>query len=144
MMCPCKAFPMIASMVILLGIPGGCTQTKIDSGTERHAPTAGRLDPDRQIQHAMSRYIEDRIFKGTYYYYDQIESRLLRLEFDQLDHHVQPKGNFFVSRADFRDQFGRNVGLDIFVMKGDKGYRVTQGLLRKIDDKQRDYDLDAQ
>ena len=35
------------------------------------------------------------------------------------------------------------VELRIFAMKGNNGYRITQGLLRKINDAQRSYDLDA-
>lgn len=128
---------LFCTVILFLSVLAGCESTQ--TGSADNAPHAS----DPQIQTVMNEYIQQRIFKGIYYYYDPVEGRLLQLSFDHLDDEVQPKGNFFVSRAGFRDQFGRSVELHIFVMKGPDGFRVTQGLVRKIDDIQRIYDLES-
>ncbi len=104
-------------------------------------------DPDQantHVQAAMQDYIESHTIDGVTHYYDAVEGRMLNLTYDYLHDGVKKKGQYYVSCADFKDQFGRTLDLDYFVIEADGSYRVTQGLLHKIDGEKRKYDLNAQ
>ncbi|MCG8607289.1 hypothetical protein MJD09_20195 [bacterium] len=98
-------------------------------------------DERTQIQHSMKKYIENRTVDGVYYYYDPVEKRTLKLKFDYLHDGVKQNGDFFVSCADFKDQYGRTLDFDYLVRKSEKDFRVTQGILHKVDGVKRKYDL---
>jgi hypothetical protein len=98
-------------------------------------------DEKTQIQQAMKKYIEERTVDGVYFYYDPVEKRTLKLKFDYLHDGVTQNGEFFVSCADFKDQYGRTLDFDYLVRKSEKGLRVTQGILHKADGVKRKYDL---
>jgi hypothetical protein len=103
------------------------------------SPIRGTLRP--QIWYTMDDYIVSQTVDGTMRLYDPIEDKALRLDFVKIHEGIVRKGDFFVSCADFVDQYGRKLDVDILVLQSRENLQVTQAIVHEIDGAKRKYHL---
>ena len=101
----------------------------------------GMLRP--QIWATMDDYLLAQMPDGTMRLYDPIEDRVLRLEISGWHEGIVRKGDFFVSHADFIDQDGRKLDVDLLVLQSGEDLQVTQAIVHKIDGAKRKYHLSS-
>ncbi len=101
----------------------------------------GRLRQD--IQTSMKSFIRSETIDGTFYLYDPIEGKLLRLKFDKLHEGILRKAGFYVSCADFVDQNGRKVDVDMLVRDSAGKLITTQAIVHAVNDSRREYHLES-
>ena len=101
----------------------------------------GTLRP--QIWSTMDDYIVSQAVDGTMRLYDPIEDKVLRLDFVKIHEGIVRKGDFFVSCADFVDQYGRKLDVDLLVLQSGENLQVTQAIVHKIDGAERKYHLSS-
>jgi len=94
------------------------------------------------IGNAMNEYIEDNTIDGKFYLYDAVGGQLLSLTFDSLHKGIVDKNGFYVSCADFIDQHGRKIDVDILVRPADNTLKATQAIVHSIDGDKRQYHLE--
>ena len=94
------------------------------------------------IKTSMDSFIKVYTVNGTYYIYDAVQGRLLRLNFKKLHDGIVKKGDFYVSCADFVDEHGKMVDLDFLVIPNGEELVTTQGVVHAIDGKKRKYHLE--
>ena len=97
----------------------------------------------QNIQTSMKNYIRSETLNGTFFLYDPVEGKLLRLKLDQLHEGIVRKGDFFVSCADFVDQNGRKVDVDMLVRRSDNKLITTQAIVHAVDGSKRRYHLEG-
>lgn len=100
----------------------------------------GKLRQD--IQTSMKSFIRSETIEGTFYLYDPVEGKLLRLKFDKLHGGIMRKGDFYVSCSDFVDQNGRKVDVDMLVRDSGGKLITTQAIVHAVSDSKRDYHLE--
>ena len=103
--------------------------------------TKGKLRQD--IQTSLKSFIRSETIDGTFYLYDPVEGKLLRLKFDKLHEGIVRKGNFYVSCADFVDQNGRKVDVDILVRPSAGKLITTQAIVHAVNESKRQYHLES-
>ncbi|MBI2566580.1 MAG: hypothetical protein HYV63_06070 [Candidatus Schekmanbacteria bacterium] len=97
----------------------------------------------QQVRASMEQFVKDRTVNETFLLYDPIEDRLLRLELEKLHDGIVKKGELYVSCADFKDQSGRALDVDLFVLPAGNGMQTTQAVVHKVDGKKRQYQLEV-
>ena len=102
----------------------------------------GKLRQD--IQTSMKNFIRSETIDGTFYLYDPVEGKLLRLKFDKLHEGILRKADFYVSCADFVDQNGRKVDVDMLVRDSAGKLITTQAIVHAVNDSKREYHLESQ
>jgi len=95
------------------------------------------------IKAGMKSYIDNRMINSTFYIYDAVEGKLIRLKFLKLHEGIVNKGNFYVSCADFRDERGQKVDLDFLVIPDGDSLKTIQAVVHSIDGKKRKYHLES-
>ena len=100
----------------------------------------GQLRTD--IHEAMQEFLADRTDDGTYRHYDAADDRLLHLKDANLHEGIVKKGDFYVSCADFTDQDGRKIDVDVLAFDFGGKIRAVQGFVHKVDGDKRPYDLE--
>lgn len=94
------------------------------------------------IGNAMNQYIESQTIDGRFYLYDAVGGQLLNLTFDGLHEGIVDKNGFYVSCADFIDQHGRKIDVDILVRPAGDTLKATQAIVHSIDGDKRQYHLE--
>ena len=94
------------------------------------------------IVNAMNQYIESQTIDGRFYLYDAVGGQLLNLTFDGLHKGIVDKNGFYVSCADFIDQHGRKIDVDILVRPAGDTLKATQAIVHSIDGDKRQYHLE--
>jgi hypothetical protein len=97
----------------------------------------------QNIQTSMRNYIRSETLDGTFFLYDPVEEKLLRLRLDHLHDGIVRKGDFFVSCADFVDQNGRKLDLDMLVLGSHSKLITTQAIIHAVDGSKRQYHLEG-
>ncbi len=97
----------------------------------------------QNIQTSMRNYIRSETLDGTFFLYDPVEGKLLRLRLDHLHDGIVRKGDFFVSCADFVDQNGRKVDVDMLVLGSHNKLITTQAIVHAVDGSKRQYHLEG-
>lgn len=89
----------------------------------------------QNIQSSMKNFIRSETIDGAFYLYDPVDGKLLRLKFDKLHEGMVRKADFYVSCADFVDQSGRKVDVDMLVRRSAGKLILEQALaqLRSIE-----------
>lgn len=100
----------------------------------------GQLRTD--IMASMNNYIEASSVDGTFYMYDAVKGKLLRLKFEKLHKGVMKMGDFYVSCSDFTDGQGSKVDLDFLVVPGKDGQVTTQAVIHAVEGHKRKYHLE--
>ncbi len=95
------------------------------------------------IKAGMKSYIDTSMINGTFYIYDAVEGKLIRLKFLKLHEGIVKKGNFYVSCADFLDERGQKVDLDFLVMPDGDSLKTIQAVVHSIDGKKRKYHVES-
>jgi hypothetical protein len=101
----------------------------------------GKLRQD--IQTSMKSFIRSETIDGAFYLYDPVEGKLLRLKFDKLHEGIVRKADFYVSCADFVDQNGRKVDVDLLVRDSTGKLITTQAIVHAVNDSKREYHLES-
>ena len=101
----------------------------------------GKLRQDIQI--SMRSFIRSETIDGTFYLYDPVEGKLLRLKFDKLHEGILRKADFYVSCADFVDENGRKVDVDMLVRDSAGKLITTQAIVHAVNDSRREYHLES-
>jgi len=101
----------------------------------------GKLRQD--IQTSMKNFIRSETIDGTFYLYDPVEGKLLRLKFDKLHEGIVRKADFYVSCSDFVDQNGRKVDVDMLVRDSAGKLITTQAIVHSVNDSKREYHLES-
>jgi hypothetical protein len=101
----------------------------------------GKLRQD--IQTSMKSFIRSETIDGAFYLYDPVEGKLLRLKFDKLHEGIVRKADFYVSCADFVDQNGRKVDVDLLVRDSTGKLITTQAIVHTVNDSKREYHLES-
>ncbi len=96
----------------------------------------------QNIQASMKNFIRSETIDGAFYLYDPVEGRLLRLKFDKLHEGILRKADFYVSCADFVDQNGRKVDVDMLVRNSAGKLITTQAIVHAVNDSKRQYHLE--
>ena len=96
-----------------------------------------------EVKASMKSYIDNRMINGTFYIYDAVEGKLIRLKFLKLHEGIVKKGNFYVSCADFLDERGQKVDLDFLVMPDGDSLKTIQAVVHSIDGEKRKYHLES-
>jgi len=99
----------------------------------------GTLRP--QIWSTMDDYIVSQTGDGIMRLYDPIEDRVLLMEFRGINDGIVREGDFFVSCADFVDQDGRKLDVDLLVLQSGENLKVTQAIVHKIQGAERSSNL---
>ena len=94
------------------------------------------------IGNAMNEYIEDQTIDGKFYLYDAVGGQLLNLTFDSLHKGIVDKNGFYVSCADFIDQHGRKIDVDILIRPVENSLKATQAIVHSIYGDKRQYHLE--
>jgi hypothetical protein len=94
-----------------------------------------------QIWFTMDDYIVSQSGDGIMRLYDPIEDRVLLMEFRRIHEGIVREGDFFVSCADFVDQDGRKLDVDLLVLQSGENLQVTQAIVHKIDEIKRQNNL---
>ncbi len=97
----------------------------------------------QNIQTSMRNYIRSETLDGTFFLYDPVEGKLLRLRLDHLHDGIVRKGDFFVSCADFVDQNGRKMDVDMLVRGSHNKLITTQAIVHAVDGSKRQYYLEG-
>jgi len=97
----------------------------------------------QNIQASMKNFIRSETIDGAFYLYDPVEGRLLRLKFDKLHEGILRKADFYVSCADFVDQNGRKVDVDMLVRNSAAKLTTTQAIVHAVNDAKRQYHLES-
>ena len=100
-------------------------------------------DLRENIKASMMAFIEKRIVDDTFFIYDAVEGRLMKLKFDKLHEGIIIKGEFYVSCADFVDENGKKVDLDFLVIQDGDQLRTLQAVVHSVDGKKRKYHLES-
>lgn len=101
----------------------------------------GQLRTD--IRGSMRQFIKERTAHGSYLHYDPTTGELLNLKLKQVHSGIVRKGNFYVSCADFADQKGRVIDMDLLVIPAGNRLRTSQAIVHAVDGKKRAYDLES-
>lgn len=97
----------------------------------------------QNIQTSMKSFIRSETIDGAFYLYDPVEGKLLRLKFDKLHEGIVRKADFYVSCADFVDQNGRKVDVDLLVRDSTGKLITTQAIVHAVNDSKREYHLES-
>ncbi len=97
----------------------------------------------QNIQTSMKSFIRSETIDGIFYLYDPVEGRLLRLKFEKLHEGIEQKADFYVSCADFVDQTGRKVDVDMLVRDSAGKLITTQAIVHAVNDSKRQYHLES-
>ncbi len=97
----------------------------------------------QNIQTSMKSFIRSETIDGTFYLYDPVEGKLLRLKFGKLHEGIVGKGDFYVSCADFVDQNGRKVDVDMLVRDSAGKLITTQAIVHAVNGSKRQYQLES-
>jgi hypothetical protein len=95
------------------------------------------------IKAGMKSYIDNRMVSGTFYIYDSVDGKLMRLKFLKLHEGIVKRGGFYVSCADFLDERGQKVDLDFLVLPDGDSLKTVQAVIHSIDGKKRKYHLES-
>ena len=130
-----KSLGLIAASLILGLALSSLTMAEDDPSIK------GRLRQD--IQTSMKSFIRSETIDGAFYLYDPVEGKLLRLKFDKLHEGIARKADFYVSCADFVDQNGRKVDVDLLVRDSTGKLITTQAIVHAVNDSKREYHLES-
>jgi hypothetical protein len=97
----------------------------------------------QNIQTSMKRFIRSETIDGTFYLYDPVEGKLLRLKFDKLHEGIERSAGFYASCADFIDQAGRKIDVDMLVRDSGGKLITTQAIVHAVNDSKREYHLES-
>ena len=97
----------------------------------------GQLRTD--IINSMEEYIAKQTIDGKLFVFDAVQNKLLELKSGKLRKRIAKDGGFYVTCADYTDQNGRNVDLDLLVKKSGNKYITTQTIVHAVDGKYRPY-----
>lgn len=95
------------------------------------------------IRSSMEKFLEARTRDGVLLLYDPIDDKLLRLTSQKLHDGIVKKSEFYVSCADFTDQDGRQLDVDLFVLPVGDGLQTTQAIVHKVNGEKRNYRLET-
>jgi hypothetical protein len=95
------------------------------------------------IKASMVSFIKSSMINDSYYIYDAVGGKLLKLKFAKLHEGVVKKGDFYVSCADFVDKNGTKVDLDFLVIKDGDNLKTIQAVVHSLDGKKRKYHLEG-
>ncbi len=95
------------------------------------------------IKTSMMAFIENRMVDDTFFIYDAVKGRLMKLNYDKLHDGIIKKGAFYVSCADFIDENGKKVDLDFLVIRDGDNLHTIQAVIHAIDGKKRKYHLES-
>lgn len=112
------------------------------SATAADDPTIAGAER-KAIQESMRHYIRDNTVADTFYVFDAVEGKLLRLNLEKLHDGIVRKDGFFVSCADFRDQNGRLVDIDFLVVPDGSEMQAVHAVVHAVDGKKRPYHLEG-
>ncbi len=91
----------------------------------------------------MEVFLKDRTRDDVFLLYDPIEDKLLRLSLQKLHAGIVKKGQLYVSCADFADQDGRQMDVDLFVLRVGDQLETTQAIVHKVGGEKRHYQLET-
>ena len=91
---------------------------------------------------SMQAFIAERSVDGVFLHYDPVAGELLELELKLLHVEVTKKDGFYVSCANFIDQFGRPVDLDFLVVRDGDEFKTVQAIVHRLAAAKRPYTLD--
>jgi hypothetical protein len=97
----------------------------------------------QNIQTSMKSFIRSETIDGTFYLYDPVEGKLLRLKFEKLHEGIERNGGFYASCADFVDQAGRKIDVDMLVRDSGGKLITTQAIVHAVNDSKREYHLES-
>ena len=94
------------------------------------------------IKSSMGEYIDGNTIDSKFKLFDPIEGKVLDLKLDHLHEGIVKKGDYYVSCADFVDQEGRKIDIDLFVLKDGKNLKTVQAIVHSVDGEKRKYHLE--
>lgn len=121
---------MIFRLAFLLTVLGASTSCGSLGYVEHPDPVP--VEDRLQAKQASTSYLS-----GSVECYDVVEARTLRLSDGVLVGSMSPSGPFMVGPASFRDQFGRRVEVDLYLIRRGQQYDLSAPVVRAIDGKTR-------
>ncbi len=89
------------------------------------------------LREAARSYVTNRTKEGRFAIYDEVSGELLELRLVGQHQEISKSGEAYRNCFDFEDQSGREVDLDIYLVRDGDGVRATRAELHEVDGQDR-------
>ena len=89
------------------------------------------------IREAAREYVTNRTKEGRFAIYDEVSGELLELRLVGQHREIAKSGGGYLNCFDFEDQSGREVDVDVYLVRDGDGVRATRAEVHEVDGQDR-------